>query len=56
MLHPALREKGRAIPQQKPISVASVTGLDGSVPKVNTNCLNLIYHNNISRFALIIFF
>lgn len=35
MLHPALREKGRAIPQQKPFSVASVTGLDGSAPRVS---------------------
>jgi hypothetical protein len=34
MLHPALREKGRAIPQ-RPITVASATGMDGSVPRVS---------------------
>ncbi|KAF4532252.1 hypothetical protein B566_EDAN004339 [Ephemera danica] len=36
MLHPALREKGRAIPQQqpqKPLSVGAITGLDGSPPR-----------------------
>ncbi|CAB3374057.1 Hypothetical predicted protein [Cloeon dipterum] len=32
MLHPALREKGRAIPQ-RPITVASATGMDGSGPR-----------------------
>ncbi|XP_059480144.1 uncharacterized protein LOC132199437 isoform X3 [Neocloeon triangulifer] len=32
MLHPALREKGRAIPE-RPITVASATGMDGSVPR-----------------------
>jgi len=36
MLHPALREKGRAIPQ-RPITVASATGMDGtaSAPRVS---------------------
>ncbi|XP_065343947.1 fibrous sheath CABYR-binding protein-like isoform X2 [Cloeon dipterum] len=32
MLHPALREKGRAIPP-RPITVASATGMDGSGPR-----------------------